>query len=167
MKLKSSLWILLIIGLISCKQKITEKEPSKTIIQNGIKIIDIGNIQNLEKFKVLHLGKIYPNPLNSENASESKKKAVIDSWTNLINQLSDFMEKEKFDWETESKVRLYQKIYFSENGEVEYYTFNVKNENVTPKKKKEFAELLEQFSKNLKFGMKSEKKYWQCGTTVY
>jgi hypothetical protein len=151
------------LSFFGCKeQKTTEKTAQAEII-----IVDIGNTQNFEKLKSLHLERIYPNPLNSKSLSKSEKTIIINSWIELIDQLSDYMDKEKFDWETKDDVPVYQKVYFSENGEVEYYTFNVKNESITEEKKKEFADLLEKFSKTLKFDIKRNEKYWQCGTTLY
>ena len=165
--------IVIIIGAIGCKEKIKNQTGSPENYRTGVaanigvNIIDIGNVENEQKLKSLNLDNIYPNPINSKNISESEKKSIVDSWSDLVSKLSDFMVKEKFDWENDNKVRLYQKVYFSKNGKVDYYTFNVKSQNVTEKKKIEFAELLEKFSKDLKFDVESKDNFWQCGTTIY
>ena len=159
MKLKSSLWILLIIGLISCKQKTTEKEP---------KVVSGTNEIAYNEIKKMNLDSTYTNLLNPRNVSESEYKIVAESWSEFHKNVSKFIEQEKFEWEVpDSTITILNRIYFDKNGNIDYYTFKIKNPSVSPEKIAEYEKALQKFSKEVKLDLKRNEKYAQCGKIKY
>ena len=55
--------------------------------------------------------------------------------------------------------------YFSENGDLDYFTYNIIDTSFI--RQKEFENALKNFVSNCNFGLKSTKKYAQCGLMVF
>ena len=164
MNFKTLLLILIGFLLLSCK-----KEPSSIKDkQNKILALNIGDIENFNNVKDLKLDSLYLDLLNRETVTDSVRKNIFNSWSNFHDKLDDFMKKENFEWEIDSlDVKVYQRVYFTKDGEIEYYLYNIKNELVSLEKKVEFGKLIEKFSQNAKFEIMRNEKYSQCGTNVY
>jgi len=164
MNFKTLLLILIGFLLLSCK-----KEPSsKKDKQNKILVLNIGDIENFNNVKDLKLDSIYLNLLNRETVTDSVRKNIFNSWSNFHDKLDDLIKKENFEWETDSlDVKVFHKVYFTKDGEIEYYLYNIKSEFVSLEKKAEFDELIKKFIPNVKFEIKRKEKYSQCGTNVY
>lgn len=165
MRIKSSIWILLIIGLISCKQKSTEKEIE--IIKEP-KIVSGNNEMAYNEIKKLNLDSTYTNLLDPRNVSESEYKIIAKSWSEFHKKVSQFIKEENFKWEVpDSTITIFNRIYFDKNGTIDYHTFRIKNPSVSDEKQAEYEKLLQKLSKEVKLDLKRSEQYAQCGKTKY
>ena len=165
MRIKNSIWILLIIGLISCKQKSTEKE---TEVIKVPKIVSGNNEMAYNEIKKLNLDSTYTNLLDPRNVSESEYKIVVESWSEFHKKVSQFIKEENFKWEVpDSTITIFNRIYFDKNGTIDYYTFKIKNPSVSSEKQAEYEKVLQKFSKEVKLDLKRSEQYAHCGKTKY
>ena len=164
MNLKTYLLIVFAVLTFGCKKETPNNKDSP----NKLLVLNIENAENSIRMKNLNLDSIYPNLLDPKNITDSEKEVVFNSWISFHDKLSDFIKEENFEWEVDdSKVKVYQKIYFTQNGEIEYYLYNIRSEIVSKEKKEEFGNLIKKFSPNVKLDMVRKGKYAQCGTNVY
>lgn len=165
MSMKNSIWILLIIGLISCKQKSTEKE---TEIIKEPKIVSGNNEMAYNEIKKLNLDSTYTNLLDPRNVSESEYKIVAESWSEFHKKVPQFIKEENFKWEvSDSTITILNRIYFDKSGTIDYYTFKIRNTSVSAEKRAEYEKVLQKFSKEVKLDLKRTEKYAQCGKIKY
>lgn len=165
MRIKNSIWILIVIGLISCKQKSTEKE---TEVIKEPKIVSGNNEIAYNEIKKMNLNSTYTNLLDPRNVSESEYKIVVESWSEFHKKISKFIKEENFKWEVpDSTITIYNRIYFDKNGTIDYYTFKIKNPSISAEKRAEYEKVLQKFSKEVKLDLKRSEQYAQCGKTKY
>lgn len=165
MRIKNSLWILLIIGLISCKQKSTEK---KTDLVKVPKVVSAHNKIALNEIRELYLDSTYTNLLDPRNVTESEYKDVTKSWSEFHKKVSKFIKEENFKWGVpDSMITIANRIYFDKNGTIDYYTFKIRNKSVSAEKSAEYEKVLQKFSKEVKLDLKRDKNYAQCGNIKY
>ncbi|SDB31472.1 hypothetical protein SAMN03097699_0654 [Flavobacteriaceae bacterium MAR_2010_188] len=170
MKLKlifKELFILIaLIGISSCKQDAKKKTDSieKT---RSIGIYNFDNKQELIEYNKMNLGESHPNLLNPQ-ISKTDYDSVMESWTDLHQQIGNYLSENKFTWEVEDEtITIVHKIYFEPNGEIENYFFNVLNQTVTKEKKEQFADLISDFAETNRIDFKRDKSFAQCGKTKY
>ncbi|MDB4158058.1 hypothetical protein N9609_01060 [bacterium] len=165
MNLKNTFWILLIIGLVSCKQKSTEK---KNELVKEIKVVNANDKIAFAEFRELNLDSTYTNLLDPRNVTESEYKIVTESWSEFHKKVSKFIKEENFKWEVpDSTISIVNRIYFDKNGTIDYYGFKILNPSISAEKNEEFKKVLEKFSKEIKLELKRDKQYAQCGKTKY
>ncbi|MBU2527320.1 MAG: hypothetical protein KKC03_12035 [Bacteroidetes bacterium] len=165
MKLKISFWILLIIGIISCKEKSSE---TKNNFKNEPKVVSGDNEEAFNEIKKLNLDSIYPNLLDPKNVTESEYQEVEKSWVKFHENVSEFIKFENFDWEVpDSTITVLNRIYFSKEGTVDYYTFKIMNHSVSAEKRAEYEKVLQKFSENVKIDLDRNEQYAQCGKIKY
>lgn len=165
MKIKSNLWILLVIGLISCKQKSTEKELESV---KEPKIISANNKLAFTEFRALNLDSTYTNLLDPKNVTESEYKAVTESWSEFHQKVLKFIKEENFKWEvTDSTISIVNRIYFDKNGTIDYYAFKILNTSIPSEKRAEYEKVLQKFSKEVKLDLQRNEQFAQCGKIKY
>ena len=165
MSMKNSIWIILIILLVSCKQKSTEKE---TEIIKDPKIVSGNNEMAYNEIKKMNLDSTYTNLLDPRNVSESEYKIVAKSWSEFHKKISRFIKEENFKWEVpDSTITILNNIYFDKSGTIDYYTFKIKNPSVSNEKRTEYEKVLQKFSKEVRLDLNRDEKYAQCGKTKY
>lgn len=165
MRIKNSIWILLIIGLISCKQKSAEKE---TEVIKEPKVVSGNNVIAYNELKKMNLDSAYTNLLDPRNVTESEYKIVTASWSEFHKKASQFIKEENFKWEVpDSTITILNRIYFDKNGTIDYYIFKIRNSSVSAEKRDEYEKVLQKFSKEVKLDLKRDEKYAQCGKIKY
>ena len=157
MKLKTLIQALFILVFVCCTQK-----------YESIKIVGSYDKEALKEIKELKLDSLYVNLLDHRNVTDSEYKEVIKSWKEFHIGLMKFMEEENFAWNTaDSHVKVYNKIYFDKKGTIDYYTFRISNKSIPEDNRREFASVLEKFSKEVKLDIGKDIKYSQCGATSH
>lgn len=165
MRITIGLWILLIFGFISCKQKSSVKE---TELIKQPKVVNFDNELAFTEFRALNLDSSYTNLLDPRNVTESEYKAVKASWSEFHKQVSKFIKEENFNWEVpDSTISIVNRIYFDKNGTIDYYAFKILNPSIPAEKRSEFENVLKKFSKEIKLNLKRDEQYAQCGKTKY
>lgn len=149
--------------LFACqKEKVALKSDAH---KEMVTIYNFHNTEDLEKFRNLKLDDSYDNLLNPQIDNFEE---VLNSWTEFHQRIGQFLADNNFAWGVDDEnILMMQKIYFSANGEIEHYFFNVVNKNVSAEKKEEFSKLLEVFSKDNKINLQRLEGFAQCGKTKY
>jgi hypothetical protein len=132
--------------------------------EKGILIYNLNEHSEEEKsnFLKLKLDDNYPNLLNPE-ISEENLKEVYESWKKLHVDLYRYLNKNNFEWEaTSEKIKIFNKFYFTKEGEIEFYVFKILND-VSQEKVSEYENLVQKFSKNIQISLKRDFKFAQCG----
>lgn len=133
------------------------------------------SFQDTEKhgISIQHLDSIYKNAVNSDTSfaifkTETEQEKLQQSYTKLLKDLGSFLSKNDFKWE--KKTPCFNKVYFSNDGSVDYflYIFRGSEEDKPSEiRQKEFQRLLNLFIKDYKFSLTANSKFTQCGGAVY
>ena len=165
MKLNNFLYLLILIGFLTCKQNPNEEKTEN--IKNP-KVINFDNKLAFNDFSKLNMDDKCINLLDPRNTAEDERESVINSWSNFHKKVTKFLEEENFDWEVpDSTIRIYNRIYFDKDGNINYYVFNIKNPSISMEKKVEFENVLLKFSKNVQLELQRDQEFAQCGKTKY
>lgn len=164
--LKWTIAFCMLIGIFSCKQK-TETITEVIETNKAIKVFNFDDKEERSAYLSLNLDDSHPNLLNPQ-ISKSELNAVVESWSDLHQQIGSFLSQNNFTWGVEDKsISILQKIYFQPNGEMKYYFFKVLTENVSEEKKAQFAELISEFARTHRIDYQLEQSFAQCGKTEY
>lgn len=119
------------------------------------------------------LNMVYKSAVSVDTANavfktEPEMEKVSIAYQNLINEFSNFLTDNNYNWPFATTC--FQKIYFSEDGKIDYFLFNFLGEppyKVTPDQENKFKVLLNEFIEYYKYPIISDLKYSQCGTVIY
>ncbi|SCY43211.1 hypothetical protein SAMN05192588_2856 [Nonlabens sp. Hel1_33_55] len=154
------------LGIIGCND-LKNKKPVKVSERHKISVFNFDDKQQLQKYNKLKLDDDHPNLLNPQ-ISQSDFNSVKKSWIDLHQAIGMYMDKKGFEWEVQdSSITVVHKFYFTSDGQVENYFFNVINESVTSEKKNEFGDLISGFARDFGINYQSEESFAQCGKTKY
>ena len=87
------------------------------------------------------------------------------SYKALFLALGKFLKENDFHWEKET--RAFNRIYFKEDGSIDYFIYNFTPVEIDDDKNQRFEELLEEFVKDYKFKLTADKKFAQCSPVKY
>ncbi|WP_196886481.1 hypothetical protein [Aureivirga sp. CE67] len=158
-------------SMISCKNESKiETKPSKKIkIEKVYNSEIIPNYDTIayKSFRSTNPDSLYTSVFK-DDFSEEDKNQFINSWTNFIKSIGDYKSKEEHTWETQdSLVKVTSKVYFKKNGEVDYFTYKIRNKNISDKDKKYLEETLSDFVKHEKLDYANASKFSQCGSLSF
>lgn len=100
--------------------------------------------------------------------SQSEQDALQRSYIQLLQDFGNFLSDNDFHWE--KRTPCYNRIYFSEDGTIDYFLFNfLGKEESKPSEsvQKEFKRLLNIFIEDYQFPMTASIKFAQCSPTQY
>ena len=120
-----------------------------------------------------HLDSIYKSAVSSDTTNAvfkttSEQDNLQQSYAKLLQDLGDYLSKSNFKWE--KRTQCFNKIYFNNDGTIDYFLFFFRgNEEDNPSKaqQEEFQRLLNLFIKDYKFSLTANTKFSQCGGAVY
>lgn len=115
-----------------------------------------------------HLDSIYHSALDSDSTKAvfgTRQVEFQEAYIKMINDLSIFLNKNKFKWET--PVKCFNRIYFSPSGRIDYFLFKFKHGDLSSEKEKTFTKLVDEFTKDYQFAVKAENKFAQCSPIKY
>lgn len=142
----------------------THAQSNKTQSPN---IYSASNPQELAQFTRLNLDESHPDLLDPSVARDDQEN-VKSSWIDLHKKMGAYLQENGFTWGEEiQNISIYHRIYFSANGKVTNYLFNIKDPKVTEEKKAEFGELLQQFTTKNKLAYQRSTSFAQCGKTRF
>ncbi|MCX2743172.1 hypothetical protein OO013_04810 [Mangrovivirga sp. M17] len=147
-------------NLASTKKETNDEEK----IKNQPITFSLANEEELKKLESLKLDSGYVNLLLPAYNSEENIQKVRRSWSDLHQELGDYLSKNNFDWGVgDSSISLFNKIYFAEDGTIDYYAFKVITPSVSEETTKNFEKLLKEFSSEVKLDLGQNKNFAQCG----
>ncbi len=94
-----------------------------------------------------------------------KSKEFYASYVGLLKDLSKHLKDNGFSWT--KQTRCFNRIYFNENGAIDYFLFNFKPGELEAAKAEQFEALLNKFIKTYKFSLPSSSKFAQCSPVTY
>lgn len=100
-------------------------------------------------------------------SAEGQKNMQI-AYIKLLQDLGSYLYQNKFNWE--KPTRCFNRIYFSKDGEIDYFLYNfTSNSKDAPsvEMQKEFERLLTQFVQNYKIPITANVKFAQCSPVTY
>lgn len=153
------IFILLTVGLVSFKAK----SQGETTIQ----VYDFDNETELFKYEQLNLDKDHPNLLNPK-ISKSEMNKVVESWTELHQNIGNYLQENDFEWQVEDpQIMIVHKFYFNPDGSIHSYFFNMLNEGISDSQRQKYSELITEFARTKKIGLTRDFQFAQCGKTKY
>jgi len=97
-----------------------------------------------------------------------EQKKWGETYKSVIFDLGAFLKKNNFYWK--QKTRCYNRIYFNENGKIDYFLYNflgADEEKPNEKVQKEFDRLLNLFVKDYLLPININEKLAQCSPVTY
>ena len=126
---------------------------------------------SIEKLDLEYKSAVHSDSTKAVFKTVEEQQKLQESYTKLLQDFGSFLNKNNFKWET--KTKCFQRIYFDQNGKIDYFIYNFKLKSVPPEnliseeKQKEFQRLLELFVKDYSFSSTSKEKFAQCSPTSY
>ncbi len=87
------------------------------------------------------------------------------AWKNFHQSLGRFLASNEFYWEETTKG--FNRIYFNKDGGVDYFLYNIHEDQISKEKEEQFEKLLKEFVKEHKFKLTAKVGFAQCGGAVY
>ena len=116
-----------------------------------------------------HLDSIYLSGVHVDSLKAAFNRNLYDSVHNeylfLLRKLGDFLTSKNFKWG--KQVHCFNKIYFSQSGEIELFLYNFTPGEIDQKKIMEFESLLNEFIIGNKFRIVAKNKFSLCSSVVY
>jgi hypothetical protein len=123
-------------------------------------------LSTLPTSEILKLDSMYVSAAHVDKAKcafPDQGDTVYACWKALLHNMATTLEEKKFVWQNDTKIFI--RCYFNENGDIDHCLYNTRD--TTFVRFQEFENALKDFASNYNFGLKCDKKYVQCGNTVF
>lgn len=104
------------------------------------------------------------NDTSYETAYKGREEAFAKAYVKMLKDFEKHLEENDFSWD--STTRCYNKIYFAENGKIDYWFYKFLGE-VSEEKQKRFKMLLEEFMFEYVFTAQPTRNFRQCSSTSF
>ncbi|MDR2834634.1 MAG: hypothetical protein LBV69_00330 [Bacteroidales bacterium] len=131
--------------------------------------------QDAEKQGILtsKLDSIYQSAVNSDTSkavfkTEKEQQAMGEAYIKLLQDFGKFLTDNNFVWS--KKTRCFNRIYFNNDGTIDYFLFNFLGETEdkpSEENQNEFKRILNLFIKDYQILPKANTKFVQCSPTNY
>lgn len=114
------------------------------------------------------LDKVYMSALHSDStlaAFNGREQEFIQGYTSLLKDLGKFLKANDFTWG--KTTRCFNRIYISKSGEIDYFLFHFKEEELPLYKQSQFEKLLTSFIETHKFPLSNTVDFAQCSPVKY
>ncbi len=122
-----------------------------------------------KNIKIEDIEKNYKNAIDTPPAeSVFKAEELQPAYQKLLQDFNTFLSKNNFKWE--KKTKCFQRIYFNNDGTIDYFIYNFlgkPEDQPSAEKQAEFGKLLNQFVQDYKFALSAKVKFTQCSPTSY
>lgn len=93
------------------------------------------------------------------------EQRLITAYTSMLHDLNKYLNENNFRWD--SRVRIFNRIYFEPDGSISYYLVNLQPTGLTVQKQKAFINLLSSFIQHYKIKITANTRFAQCSPVVY
>ena len=93
------------------------------------------------------------------------EQRLITAYTTMLHDLNKYLNENNFRWD--SRVRIFNRIYFEPDGSISYYLVNLQPTGLTVEKQKAFVSLLSNFIQHYKIKITANTRFAQCSPVVY
>jgi len=122
-----------------------------------------------EGIEMKELDANYPSPLDSDSSSAAifgvEQGQYIKYYQEYLGDLGHYLAEQGFKWERPRWC--FNKIYFNEEGKVDYFLYNFRPGEITDEMAVEFQKHLENFVKESEFPAKPNSAFSQCSPVTY
>lgn len=121
-----------------------------------------------DSLNIIYKSAISVDTSNAVFKTETDMEKASIAYQNLLDEFGKYLTKNNFKWPFATTC--FQKVYFSEDGKIDYFLFNFLGEppyEVTADQEMKFKSLLNEFIEIYKYPITANMKYSQCGTIVY
>lgn len=121
---------------------------------------------SLEDIDTRYAGAIHQDTTLAVFKTEAEQKALIEAYTKLFQDLSEFLSANNFAWE--KTTRCFNRVYFKEDGTIDHFVYKFIDEEIpTDEKEKEFQRLLNLFIADYQIPITANEKFAQCSPITY
>jgi len=118
---------------------------------------------SIEEIDALYMDALHSEPeLGLFNTNSG---VFINEYRGFITELARFLNTNDFFWE--EPTRIFSRIYFSADGEVEYFFLNEAQANLTTEQLEQFTKLTAEFISVYIMEIESDEPFAQCSPVVY
>ncbi|MEJ8801560.1 hypothetical protein [Pontibacter sp. H249] len=116
------------------------------------------------------LDSLYKSAVHSELElavfkTPEEQESLIIAYRRFMRELGTFLKNHSFNWEKETMC--FNRIYFSSEGEVDYFLYNFPPGQLAEGKEKEFKRLLNLFVQQNRFTLSADEGFAQCSPIKY
>ena len=142
---------------VCCFAACVSKDPA-------VNVIDYSGKEAREAFVALNLDSIYTNLLGSEE-TEEEADSLYQDWLKFNEELASMIRDKNFDWGTEdSSIVLWNRVYCDGDGKINYYLYYIRDSLANNAAKDRYATFIKENISTLKYPVKRDFKYAQCGS---
>jgi len=110
----------------------------------------------------------YPPALSSgkdRGVFDGNSDAFIEAYHDMLREFGTYLRKNGFEWPAPTKE--IHRIYFNENGGVDYFHFQLKGNNCSAMRKEQYRSMLDKFVAQYRFPLPVDTKFSQCGSARF
>tara|TARA_R110001606_G_C14950722_1_gene600510 strand:- start:44 stop:547 length:504 start_codon:yes stop_codon:yes gene_type:complete len=136
--------------------------------EEGVLVFNLNEYSEKEKsvFLEMNLDENHPNLLDP-NINVETFEEVSNSWKKLHSDLYQFLKKNNFDWDSNSKnIKVFNKIYFTSEGKIKVYAFRILSD-ISKEKNIEYEALIKEFTKSIRINIERDFNFAQCGKASF
>ena len=114
------------------------------------------------------LDSIYKSAIHSDTSLavfKTNEEVFIKAYQQLLFDLGKYLKSQNFEWEKTTKG--FNRIYFNQDGNIDYFIYSFRPEQLTAEQEKQFDALLKQFVTTYKFPLTVPCKFAQCSPVTY
>ncbi len=155
--------LLAVVILVGCNQ-------SKTINKKPV-VFDLSDRDTRMNFDFEKYDTVYTNLLNTAT-NDAEGDSLFNLWVEYRKKLESVIKENHFDWETtDSSIILWDRVYCTSKGEVEYYLYYVLDtafqNTISEERRFAYGDFIKEQLPQLKYPLTRDYKYAQCGTIRY
>ncbi len=116
----------------------------------------------------LYLSAVHVDSTQAVFKTEAQQEMLQNQYIQLLQDLGNYLAKNNFKWERPTGC--FNRIYFNQNGGIDYYIFSFRGkseEKPSPEQELEFTRLVNLFIQDYKIGMTADQKFAQCSPTTF
>ncbi|WP_421875506.1 hypothetical protein [Marinoscillum sp.] len=114
------------------------------------------------------LDSLYKSGIHSDASKAvfaGQQQEYIQAYYAMLHELSTYLNQNDFKWG--GQTRCFNRIYFAEDGSIDFFLYKFKEGEITAEQQSQFATLLGQFIQSYKFALSKDVKFAQCSPVNY
>ena len=121
-----------------------------------------------EPIRAMGLDSIYQSGLHTDSTQAvfgKNPEEFFNAYQGMLKDLVTYLRTNGFKWE--QPLRGFNRIYFSEDGKIDYFLYSIRPGQLTPEQGKRFEVLLKAWVADYRFPMTAEVGFAQCSPVTY